>query len=52
MLKKSEDFNETRCHTCGQLVPLNKEGKIVTHFYKLRDARKGHCAGSGKQVKQ
>lgn len=45
MLKRSEDFNETRCPHCTQNVPINRDGKIVTHYRKFK-------AGSGKGRKQ
>ncbi len=52
MLKKSDDDNETRCPYCGQDVPLNREGKIVRHYQRIKaghgnKGRQELCKGSG-----
>lgn len=54
MLKKVEDFSECRCPACFQRVPLNKDGKIVTHYTTMKAAgfsRQTICPATGKDGK-
>ena len=61
MLKKVEDFSECRCPACFQRVPLNKDGKIVTHYTTIKEAkistrdkvskRQAICPATGKDGK-